>query len=58
VISNRDSYLFVFGSVTFQREFWNLYGVIMAGASLSIIPLFIAVQPFIIEGVVLTGLKG
>ena len=47
--------------MTFQCECWNQYGEIMAGTSLSIIPslaLFIAVQRFIIEGVVLTGLKG
>ena len=44
--------------MTFQREFWNQYGAIIAETNLPIIPLFIAVQPFAIEGVVLTDLKG
>ena len=47
--------------MTFQGEFWNQCGVIIAEANLPIIPilaLFIAVQPFTIEGVVLTDLKG
>ena len=46
VISDHDSYLFIFGLATFWRKFWNHNGVI------------IVVQPFIIEGVVLNGLKG
>ncbi len=61
VISSHDKYVITVGLATFVGEFWNQYGVIMAGASLAIIPilaLFIAVQRFIIEGVVLTGLKG
>ncbi len=61
VISDHDKYVITVGLATFVGEFWNQYGVIMAGASLAIIPilaLFIAVQRFIIEGVVLTGLKG
>lgn len=61
VISSHDKYVITVGLATFVGEFWNQYGVIMAGASLAIVPilaLFIAVQRFIIEGVVLTGLKG
>jgi len=61
VISSHDKYVITVGLATFVGEYWNQYGVIMAGASLAIIPilaLFIAVQRFIIEGVVLTGLKG
>ena len=61
VISSHEKYVITIGLATFVGEFWNQYGVIMAGASLAIIPilaLFIAVQRFIIEGVVLTGLKG
>ena len=61
VISDHDKYVITVGLATFVGEFWNQYGVVMAGASLAIIPilaLFIAVQRFIIEGVVLTGLKG
>ena len=61
VISSHDKYVITVGLATFVGEFWNQYGVIMAGASLAIIPilaLFIAVQRCIIEGVVLTGLKG
>ncbi|MXX26878.1 MAG: carbohydrate ABC transporter permease [Caldilineaceae bacterium SB0668_bin_21] len=61
VISSHDKYVITVGLATFVGEYWNQYGVVMAGASLAIIPilaLFIAVQRFIIEGVVLTGLKG
>ena len=61
VIADQDKYVITVGLATFVGEYWSQYGVIMAGASLAIIPilaLFIAVQRFIIEGVVLTGLKG
>ncbi len=61
VIADQDKYVITVGLATFVGEYWSQHGVIMAGASLAIIPilvLFIAVQRFIIEGVVLTGLKG
>ena len=61
VISDSDKYLIAVGLATFVSEYASQYGVIMAGASLAIIPIliiFLAVQRFIIEGIVLTGLKG
>jgi ABC-type glycerol-3-phosphate transport system permease component len=61
VIYDSDKYLIAVGLATFVSEYATQYGITMAGASLAIIPvlvIFIAVQRFIIDGIVLTGLKG
>lgn len=61
VISDSDKYLIAVGLATFVSEYASQYGIIMAGACLAIVPIlviFIAVQRFIVEGIVLTGLKG
>jgi ABC-type glycerol-3-phosphate transport system permease component len=61
VITDSEKYVITVGLATFVGEYFSQHGVVMAGASLAIIPilvLFIAVQRYITEGIVLTGLKG
>lgn len=60
VISSSDKYVLPLGLAVFVSEFTSQHGLMMAGASLAIIPvllIFVAMQRFIIQGITLTGLK-
>jgi multiple sugar transport system permease protein len=60
VLTTSDKYLLPVGLSVFVSEFGTQYGLIMAGASLAIVPVllvFVAMQRYIIEGIALTGFK-
>lgn len=45
----------------FSQEWWTDYGLVMAGASVAVVPVlivFLSMQKQFIRGIVLTGLKG
>ncbi|MEM7134251.1 MAG: carbohydrate ABC transporter permease [Chloroflexota bacterium] len=60
VLTSSDKYVLPLGLAVFVAEFGTQHGLIMAGASLAVIPvliIFLFMQRFIIEGITLTGLK-
>jgi multiple sugar transport system permease protein len=60
VLTTSDKYLLPLGLALFVSEFGTQYGLLMAGASLAIVPVlvvFVAMQRYIIEGIALTGFK-
>jgi multiple sugar transport system permease protein len=60
VISDPNKYLLPVGLATLVGDHSTEYGVIMAGASLAIVPVvlvFVVMQRHIIRGITLTGLK-
>jgi multiple sugar transport system permease protein len=60
VLTTSDKYLLPLGLAVFVSEFGTQHGLIMAGASLAIIPVllvFVTMQRYIIEGIALTGFK-
>jgi ABC-type glycerol-3-phosphate transport system permease component len=60
VIADSDKQMLPVGLATFANEVSSDYGVVMAGASLAIIPVLIVftfMQRQIIQGIALTGLK-
>lgn len=49
------------GLAMFSQEWWTDYGLVMAGASVAVVPVlivFLSMQKQFIRGIVLTGLKG
>lgn len=61
VITSSDKYVLSVGLAVFVSEVFSQHGVVMAGATLAILPvlaIFVAMQHYIIEGIALTGLKG
>lgn len=61
VITSSDKYVLPVGLAVFVSEVFSQHGVVMAGATLAILPvlaIFVAMQHYIIEGIALTGLKG
>jgi multiple sugar transport system permease protein len=60
VLTTSDKYLLPLGLSMLVAEFGSQYGLLMAGASLAIVPvlaIFVAMQRYIIEGIALTGFK-
>jgi len=60
VLTTSDKYLLPLGLSMMVAEFGTQYGMLMAGASLAIVPVlmvFVSVQRYIIEGIALTGFK-
>jgi multiple sugar transport system permease protein len=60
VLTTSNKYVLSVGLAVFVSEFGTQYGLIMAGASLAIIPVlavFVAMQRHIIQGIALTGFK-
>ncbi|MEZ4869695.1 MAG: carbohydrate ABC transporter permease [Caldilineaceae bacterium] len=60
VLTSSEKYVLPLGLAVFVAEFGTQHGLIMAGASLAIIPvlmIFLLMQRYIIEGITLTGLK-
>ncbi len=60
VLTTSDKYLLPLGLSMMVAEFGTQYGMLMAGASLAIVPvlmIFVSVQRYIIEGIALTGFK-
>ena len=60
VLTESEKYVLPLGLSVFVSEFQSAHGIVMAGASLAIIPVllvFIAMQRYIIQGVTLSGLK-
>ena len=61
LITNRKKlYVLELGLSLFQNEYYVNYGLLMAGATLSIIPVFLVylvLRRYILEGIHLTGLK-
>jgi len=61
VITESEKYVLPVGLATFVSDVRNEFGLMMAAASLAIIPVlvvFVAAQRYIIEGIAITGLKG
>lgn len=60
VITTSDKYVLSVGLAVFVSEFGTQYGLIMAGASLAIVPVllvFVTMQRHIVQGIALTGFK-
>lgn len=60
VLTTSEKYLLPLGLSMLVAEFGSQYGLLMAGASLAIVPvlaIFVAMQRYIIEGIALTGFK-
>jgi multiple sugar transport system permease protein len=60
VITESAKYLLPVGLAVFVSEFQTQHGIIMAGATIAIVPVlavFVAMQRYIVEGVALTGMK-
>jgi multiple sugar transport system permease protein len=60
VLTESSKYVLPLGLAVFVSEFQSQHGIIMAGASLAIVPVlvvFIAMQRHIVQGVTLSGLK-
>jgi len=60
VLTTSDKYLLPLGLSMMVAEFGTQYGMLMAGASLAIVPvllIFVSVQRYIIQGIALTGFK-
>lgn len=60
VLTSSEKYVLPLGLAVFVAEFGTQHGLVMAGASLAIIPvliIFLFMQRYIIEGITLTGLK-
>jgi len=60
VLTESEKYVLPLGLSVFVSEFQSAHGIVMAGASLAIIPvllIFVAMQRYIIQGVTLSGLK-
>jgi len=61
LLNSQDKLTLPVGLAVFSSEFGTNYGMVMAGASISVVPVlivFLVFQRRIIEGVSLTGLKG
>lgn len=61
VINDRDLYTLPVGLASFSSEFQTEWEIVMTGASIATVPallVFIALQKYIIRGIMLAGLKG
>ncbi len=61
VISSQDQYTLPLGLRMFQGQYWSDMGLVMTGATISVIPIlivFLSMQKTFVRGVTLTGLKG
>ena len=60
VLNNEDKFTLPVGLSMFSQQWWTNYGLVMAGATISVIPVlivFFIFQKQFIQGIVLTGLK-
>ncbi len=60
VLNSENNFTLPVGLSMFSRQWWTNYGLVMAGATVSVIPIlivFFIFQRHFIEGIVLTGLK-
>ena len=58
--SSRDQYTHLWGSGCFRGQYWSDMGLVMTGATISVIPIlivFLCMQKTFVRGVTLTGLK-
>jgi multiple sugar transport system permease protein len=61
VLSSQDQYTLPLGLRMFQGQYWSDMGLVMTGATISVIPIlivFLSMQKTFVRGVTLTGLKG
>lgn len=60
VLSSQDQYTLPLGLRMFQGQYWSDMGLVMTGATISVIPIlivFLCMQKTFVRGVTLTGLK-
>jgi len=60
VLNSENNFTLPVGLSMFSQQWWTNYGLVMAGATISVIPIlivFLIFQRHFIEGIVLTGLK-
>ena len=60
VLNSENNFTLPVGLSMFSQQWWTNYGLVMAGATISVIPIlivFFIFQRHFIEGIVLTGLK-
>ena len=61
VLSSQEQYTPPLGLRTFQGQYWTDMGLVMTGATISVVPIiivFLFMQKTFVRGITLTGLKG